>query len=139
MGKVFKVRNLISDRIEAMKVLLPETDATPELAERFSREIKLVASLEHPNIASLRTAVRAGNQMLMIMSTLNLHAGHTVPSGATPFLPCGIARDCVLIMGLITTMRDSRHGNRPRRSVKIGRSADNVGGGYSHENNPCRR
>lgn len=67
MGKVFKVRNLISDRIEAMKVLLPETDATPELAERFSREIKLVASLEHPNIASLRTAVRAGNQMLMIM------------------------------------------------------------------------
>ena len=67
MGKVFKVRNLISDRIEAMKVLLPDTDAAPELAERFSREIKLVASLEHPNIASLRTAVRAGNQMLMIM------------------------------------------------------------------------
>jgi eukaryotic-like serine/threonine-protein kinase len=67
MGKVFKVRNLISDRMEAMKVLLPDTDAAPELAERFSREIKLVASLEHPNIASLRTAVRAGNQMLMIM------------------------------------------------------------------------
>jgi serine/threonine protein kinase len=32
MGKVFKVRNLISDRIEAMKVLLPDTDAAPELA-----------------------------------------------------------------------------------------------------------
>ena len=67
MGKVFKVRNLISDRVEAMKVLLPDTDAAPELAERFAREIKLVASLEHPNIAALRTAVRAGNQMLMIM------------------------------------------------------------------------
>jgi eukaryotic-like serine/threonine-protein kinase len=67
MGKVFKVRNLISDRIEAMKVLLPDTDAAPDLAERFAREIKLVASLEHPNIASLRTALRAGSQMLMIM------------------------------------------------------------------------
>jgi serine/threonine protein kinase len=54
MGKVFKVRNLISDRMEAMKVLLPDTDAAPELAERFSREIKLVAS---SNIPSLRTAV----------------------------------------------------------------------------------
>ncbi|HWY59418.1 MAG TPA: serine/threonine-protein kinase [Terriglobales bacterium] len=67
MGKVFKVRNLISDRIEAMKVLLPDADATPELAERFAREIKLVATLEHPNIAALRTALRVGSQMLMIM------------------------------------------------------------------------
>jgi serine/threonine-protein kinase len=67
MGKVFKVRNVIHDRIEAMKVLLPDTDASPDLAERFAREIRLVASLEHPNIASLRTAVRIGNQTLMIM------------------------------------------------------------------------
>lgn len=67
MGRVFKVRNLISDRIEAMKVLLPDGDATPEVTERFAREIKLVAALEHPNIAALRTALRAGSQMLMVM------------------------------------------------------------------------
>jgi eukaryotic-like serine/threonine-protein kinase len=67
MGKVFKVRNLISDRIEAMKVLLPDVDATPDLTERFLREIKLVASLDHPHIAGLRTALRSGTQMLMIM------------------------------------------------------------------------
>jgi len=67
MGRVFKVRNLISDRIEAMKVLLPDADGSPELAERFAREIKLVAALDHPNIAALRTALRAGSQMLMIM------------------------------------------------------------------------
>jgi serine/threonine protein kinase len=35
MGKVFKVRNLLSDRIEAMKVLLPGMDPSPELVERF--------------------------------------------------------------------------------------------------------
>ena len=67
MGKVFKVRNLISDRIEAMKVLLPDADVTAEVTERFAREIRLVARLEHPNIAALRTALRAGSQMLMIM------------------------------------------------------------------------
>lgn len=67
MGKVFKVRNIISDRVEAMKVLLPDADATPDLTERFAREIKLVASLEHPNIALLRTALRLGSHMLMIM------------------------------------------------------------------------
>ena len=60
MGKVYKVRNVISDRVEAMKVLLPDLANAPELADRFLREIKVQASLEHPNIAALHTAVRAG-------------------------------------------------------------------------------
>jgi serine/threonine-protein kinase len=67
MGKVFKVRNLLSDRIEAMKVLLPGADPRADLVERFLREIKVVAALEHPGIASLRTALRANDQILMIM------------------------------------------------------------------------
>src|SRR5581483_793808 len=67
MGKVYKVRNTISDRIEAMKILLPNLDADQELAERFLREIKVQASLDHPNIAALRTAQRMGNQLVMIM------------------------------------------------------------------------
>lgn len=67
MGRVFKVRNLISDRVEAMKSLLSYADAEPELAERFAREIKVLAKLEHPNITSFRTAFRAGNELLMIM------------------------------------------------------------------------
>ena len=41
MGKVFKVRNVISDRVEAMKILLPDLEGRQELAERFLREIKL--------------------------------------------------------------------------------------------------
>jgi hypothetical protein len=67
MGKVYKVRNTISDRIEAMKVLLPDLASDPDLADRFLREIKVQASLEHPNIASLHTAVRVDNQLLMLM------------------------------------------------------------------------
>jgi serine/threonine-protein kinase len=67
MGKVYKVRNVISDRVEAMKVLLPDLATAPDLADRFLREIKVQASLEHPNIASLHTAVRQDNQLLMLM------------------------------------------------------------------------
>lgn len=67
MGKVYKVRNVISDRVEAMKVLLPDLAHEPELADRFMREIKLLASLNHPNIAALHTAQRFENQLLMIM------------------------------------------------------------------------
>lgn len=67
MGKVYKVRNVISDRVEAIKVLLPELTNVPELADRFLREIKVLATLEHPHIAALRTAQRIDNQLVMVM------------------------------------------------------------------------
>ena len=92
MGKVFQVRNLLSDRVEAMKVLLPGVDPSPELVERFLREIKVVAGLEHPGIAALRTALRVDNQILMIMeyvagSSLHqmLQQGRIEPARAVRF------------------------------------------------------
>ncbi|MGA2476275.1 MAG: protein kinase [Terriglobia bacterium] len=67
MGRVYKVKNMISDRVDAMKVLLPDLANEPDLADRFVREIKVLASLNHPNIAGLHTALRLQNQLLMIM------------------------------------------------------------------------
>jgi serine/threonine protein kinase len=67
MGKVYKVRNVISDRIEAMKILLPDLAGRQELAARFQREIKVLAALDHPNIAALRTALTLDNQLVMVM------------------------------------------------------------------------
>jgi eukaryotic-like serine/threonine-protein kinase len=85
MGKVFKVRNVISDRVEAMKVLLPDLMSNTNLADRFLREIKVQAALEHPNIAGLRTALRFENQLLMVMEFVE---GRTMDSwmaqGAIP-------------------------------------------------------
>src|SRR5271166_976364 len=67
MGEVYLVRNVLSDRVEAMKVLLPSLAGRSEFVARFMREIKVLASLEHPNIASLRTAFSADDQFVMIM------------------------------------------------------------------------
>ena len=49
MGQVYKVRSVITERVEAMKVLLPDLVNQPELAERFLREIRVQARLEHPS------------------------------------------------------------------------------------------
>ena len=67
MGRVYRVRNIISDRVEAMKVLLPDYASEPELAARFMAEIRTLAGLEHPNIAQLRTAFQFENQIVMVM------------------------------------------------------------------------
>src|SRR6201996_407396 len=67
MGRVYRVRNVISDRTEAMKVLLPDLVAEPDLAGRFISEIRMLASFDHPNIAQLHTAFQVDNQLVMMM------------------------------------------------------------------------
>jgi eukaryotic-like serine/threonine-protein kinase len=67
MGSVYRVRNVISDRTEAMKVLLPNLVAEPDLAVRFISEIRMLASFDHPNIAQLHTAFQVDNQLVMMM------------------------------------------------------------------------
>jgi eukaryotic-like serine/threonine-protein kinase len=67
MGRVYRVRNVISHRTEAMKVLLADLQAEPDLAARFVTEIRTLAGLDHPNIAQLHTALQAGNELVMMM------------------------------------------------------------------------
>ncbi|HXJ89517.1 MAG TPA: serine/threonine-protein kinase [Candidatus Binatia bacterium] len=85
MGKVFKVRNVISDRIEAMKILLPDLAGQQDLADRFLREIKVLASLNHPNIASLQTALTLNNQLVMVMEYVEgVTLGQRLEQGPIP-------------------------------------------------------
>jgi eukaryotic-like serine/threonine-protein kinase len=72
MGEVFKVRNTLSGRIEAMKVLHANLAGDKELAERFQREIRVQAALDHPHIARLNTAQllttqQGASQLVMVM------------------------------------------------------------------------
>jgi eukaryotic-like serine/threonine-protein kinase len=86
MGSVYRVRNLISDRHDALKVLMSDITAHPHVAERFLREIKVQASLSHPNIASLHTALRYDNQLLMVMEFVD---GQTLDEKLRPGIPLG--------------------------------------------------
>ena len=67
MGKVYQVHNVLTGRIEAMKLLLPDLAGRSEFVARFMREIKTLAGLDHPNLAALRTAFTTGDQFAMIM------------------------------------------------------------------------
>jgi serine/threonine protein kinase/tetratricopeptide (TPR) repeat protein len=50
MALVYQARQTSLDRFVAVKVLLPQQASTPEFQERFLREAKAVAQLNHPNI-----------------------------------------------------------------------------------------
>lgn len=86
MGKVYKVRNVLSDRVEAMKILLPDLSDQKDLVDRFLVEIKVLAALHHPNIAELRTALTIDNQLVMIMEFVDgTSLAKRVEQGAIPY------------------------------------------------------
>lgn len=53
MGVVYKARQRSLDRIVALKVIREEIARTPEYRERFLREAKLAASIDHPHVVSV--------------------------------------------------------------------------------------
>src|SRR5579872_2648121 len=53
MGEVYKARDTRLDRIVAIKVLPDHLADRSELRERFDREAKTIASLNHPHICTL--------------------------------------------------------------------------------------
>jgi Tol biopolymer transport system component len=53
MGEVYKARDTRLDRIVAIKVLPTHLADRPELRDRFEREAKTIASLNHPHICVL--------------------------------------------------------------------------------------
>jgi serine/threonine-protein kinase len=55
---VYKVRNLAVHRMESMKVLPESLRHDPEALERFLREIKVHARLQHPNIVAFYQATQ---------------------------------------------------------------------------------
>ncbi len=70
LGVVYEVQHLISQRREAMKILLPDQSGAPEMVERFRREVQTLATLNHPNIAALHTAFYYENQLAMVMELI---------------------------------------------------------------------
>jgi len=80
MGCVYRVRNVISDRIEAMKLILEDVQAESTLGERFIAEIRTLARFDHQNIAKLHTACKIDNQLVMLMEFVE---GSTLAEKAT--------------------------------------------------------
>ena len=55
MGVVWKALDTVLDREVAIKILPAGLNQDPDRLERFEREAKLLASLNHPNIAGARS------------------------------------------------------------------------------------
>jgi len=70
MGIVYRARDTVLDRFVALKVLRTGRDLGPEIKERFYREAKFGARLQHPNLAIIYDLGEADNQPFIAMELL---------------------------------------------------------------------
>ena len=67
MGVVYRATQLALDRIVALKVVAPEFADDAGFRERFGREARLAASLDHPNILPIYEAGEVDGQLFLSM------------------------------------------------------------------------
>lgn len=94
MGYVFKARQTQLDRLVALKLLTSKLAHSPQFTERFNREGRFLARLNHPNIVSVFDFGRSGEFHFLIMEYvegLNLRqamqAGRFSPAEALAIVP----------------------------------------------------
>src|SRR5271166_1982568 len=67
MGVVYKARDLMLDRVVAIKLISAELADNQELLERFKSEAKVQATLSHPNVATLYSYLVWEGRAVMVM------------------------------------------------------------------------
>ena len=70
MGEVYRARDTRLDRIVAVKILPDHLADKPELRERFEREARTIASLNHPHICTLHDIGRQDGIDYLVMEYL---------------------------------------------------------------------
>jgi serine/threonine protein kinase len=93
MGAVYKARQRKLDRLVALKILPPEWGGDPAFAERFAREARALARLNHPQVVAVHDFGEVGGHYFLIMEFVDggslrqyLTAGPLQPWQALPIV-----------------------------------------------------
>jgi serine/threonine protein kinase len=94
MGAVYKARQKSLGRLVALKILAPQHADNPDFADRFSREGKILAEVNHPNIVTVHDFGRAGDFYFLLMEYVDgvnlrqaMTAGRLTPKQALAVVP----------------------------------------------------
>ena len=85
MGVVYRAEDTELGREVALKLLPPEMSDDPRRLERFRREAKAVAALNHPNIVTIHSIESEGGTHFLAMELVEGQSlDHVLPPGGMP-------------------------------------------------------
>jgi serine/threonine protein kinase len=94
MGAVYKARQLKLDRFVALKILPPDLGREAAFAERFAREARALARLNHPQVVAVHDFGESGGLYYLVMEFVDgvnlrqlLQAGQLEPARALQIVP----------------------------------------------------
>ena len=67
MGVVYRARKLALDRDRALKVIAPDLSNDPRFRDRFKRESRMAAAIEHPNVIPVHDAGEEAGRLYLAM------------------------------------------------------------------------
>jgi serine/threonine protein kinase len=94
MGAVYKARQRKLDRLVALKILPLQAGSDPSFAERFAREARALARLNHPNVVGVHDFGEVGGLYYFVMEYVDgvnlrqlLETGQLTPDEALKIVP----------------------------------------------------
>jgi hypothetical protein len=85
MGAVYKARQRGLDRLVALKILPPQISQDPAFAERFAREARALARLNHPNVVAVYDLGQTGDLYYFLMELVDgVNLRQMLQSGRLP-------------------------------------------------------
>jgi class 3 adenylate cyclase/tetratricopeptide (TPR) repeat protein len=70
MGIVYRATNVERGQVHALKVLAPEIAGDEEFRKRFMREMRIAATLHHPNVVAVRRADEHDGLLFLVMDLI---------------------------------------------------------------------
>jgi len=94
MGVVYRAHDARLDRSVALKLVAPELAQDERFRERFLRESKLAASLEHPNVVPVHDAGEVDGQLYLAMRYVEGSDLRTLLRAEAPLAPARAVAIC---------------------------------------------
>jgi serine/threonine protein kinase len=115
MGQVFKARHRLMNRIVALKVIRKELLTNGAAVDRFHREIRMAAQLDHPHLVRAHDAAQVGDTHFLVMEYAEGTDLHKLVQKSGP-LP--VARACAYIRQAALGLQHALERGMIHRDIK---------------------